>query len=146
MFNTILTSYDGSDHSKAALRMATGLAKAFGAELHLAHTPEVDTPSIVLEAFLSELEELPTSAEIGEAAAALVEEARGIVEEEGGKVARVHVGGDHPAKHTLSIAEDIEADLIVTGRRGFGAVRALALGSVSQAVAHGAKCPCLTVV
>lgn len=146
MFKTILVSYDGSDHAKSALKVATGLAKAFDAELHLAHTPEIDTPAIIVGSFISELDRPPTEEEIGEASKKILDDAMDIVAAEGGKIVRTHAGGAVPAKHTLSIAEEINADLIVTGRRGVGAVRALALGSVSQAIAHGATCACLTVV
>ena len=47
MFSTILVSYDGSDHAKKALEIAASLARAYDAELHLSHTPQIDTPTIV---------------------------------------------------------------------------------------------------
>lgn len=145
MFRSILLSYDGSDHSKHALKTAAAIAKAFGAELHVTHTPQVDTPRVVVGAFVSALDTPPTSEQITEAAEHIGAEVREQAKAEGVTVADYHVGRGDPASHTLSVAEKINADMIVMGRRGLGAVGALALGSVSQAVAHRTKCACLTV-
>lgn len=45
----------------------------------------------------------------------------------------------------LELAEHANADLIVLGRTGAGAVRATILGSTANAVLHGATCPVLVV-
>ncbi len=145
MFNKILVAYDGSDHAQHALKMAAGLAKTHNAELHLAHTPQMETPHIVVGAFVSQLEHPPTPAQVAEAGKHIADQARTEATAEGVDLAGVHIGQDQPAHFVLTTAKDIDADLIVLGRRGLGAVGALALGSVSQAVAHGAKCACLTV-
>ena len=58
----------------------------------------------------------------------------------------IHIGRGDAAENLLAVADAIDADLIVMGRRGVGAAQALVLGSVSQAVAHGARCACLTVI
>ena len=57
----------------------------------------------------------------------------------------VHIGRGDPAGHVLAVAEKIGADLIVMGRRGVSAARALVPGSVSLRVSNGACCACLTV-
>lgn len=146
MFKRILLSYDGSDHSKNALRTAVGLAKAFDAEIHLSHSPQEETPPIVIGSFVSVLATPPTHEQIAEAGQHVADEARKLIEAEGGAFTEVHIGRGNPAQHTLEAAREIDADLIVMGRRGLGSVGALALGSVSLAISHGADCACLTVV
>ncbi|NNF90388.1 MAG: universal stress protein [Boseongicola sp.] len=146
MFSTILLSYDGSDHAQNALKAAAGLAKALNADLHLSHTPQIDTPTIVAGPFVSALEKPPTDEEVVEAGRHVVDQAKALAAKAGVEFKVCHVGRGRPAQHTLADAEAIGADLIVMGRRGLGAVGALAMGSVSQAVSHGAKCACMTVV
>ncbi|MEM7546357.1 MAG: universal stress protein [Pseudomonadota bacterium] len=146
MFKTILLSYDGSDHAQNALATALTVAKTFGAKLGVAHTPQMDTPPIVVGAFVGMLEKPPTQAQIAEAGEHVLAEVRKQADAAGVQLASTHIGKGDPAQHTLSVAKELDADLIVMGRRGLGAVGSLALGSVSQAVSHGASCACLTVV
>lgn len=58
---------------------------------------------------------------------------------------RTVVLGGHPAEAIVRAARRDEADVLVLGARGFTGVKALALGSVSQAVAQLATCPVLIV-
>ncbi|MFK7836685.1 MAG: universal stress protein [Sulfitobacter sp.] len=146
MFKTILLAFDGSDHAQNALVIAAGLAKAHDAALHVVHCPQVDTPPIVIGSYVSLLETPPTPQQIAEAAQHIADKAAAEAKAEGVELAKVHLGTGAPAAFVLSTAEQLNADLIVLGRRGLGSLGALALGSVSQAVSHGAKCACLTVV
>ncbi|MEM7643318.1 MAG: universal stress protein [Pseudomonadota bacterium] len=146
MFQKILVSYDGSEHARHALASAAELAKALTSELHLSHTPQIDTPSIVVGALVAPLDRPPTAAQIAEAGQHTVDEAKRLAAEHGLDLTSVSLGSGNPARHTLATAKKIDADLIVLGRRGLGAVGSLALGSVSQAVSHGATCACMTVL
>ena len=146
MFEKILVSYDGSDHARNALDTAIGMSKTFGSELYVSHTPQVDTPPIVVGAFVDVLQVPPTADQIRKAGQHICDEARAIAEEAGAGIRDCYVGSGNPATSTLTTADKVGADLIVMGRRGLGSIKALALGSVSQAVSHGAKCAVMTVV
>lgn len=146
MFTKILLAYDGSDHAKRALSTAAAVAKAFGAELHLSHAPQIETPPIVVGSFVGALDIPPTDEQVAEAGEHIANEVAGLAEGLGVSLAGRHVGRGDAATYTLKVADEIGADLIVMGRRGLGAFGALALGSVSQDIAHGAKCACMTVV
>ena len=53
------------------------------------------------------------------------------------------VRGGAPADQIIRAADELEADLIVIGGRGKGAVEAIVLGSVAYSVLHHAPCPVL---
>lgn len=146
MYTRIVLAYDGSDHAQNALRDAVGLANAVGAELHLCHTPQIDTPPIVIGAYGVILEQPPTREQIEEAGGYIADKAKAEAEALGGAFASVRLGRGDPVRNVLDAADEIGADLIVMGRRGLGAIRSLALGSISQGVTHHAKCAVLTVL
>lgn len=145
MFKTILLAYDGSDHAQNALKVAAEMVRAFDAKLHVSHTPQTDT-TIVLGAFVGALPQMPSDEEIAEIGRELMEKAQAEAQGHGINITKSHIARGDPAQNVLHVAKEIDADMIIMGRRGLGSVRALTLGSVSQAVSHGAKCACLTVV
>ena len=53
------------------------------------------------------------------------------------------VRGGTPADQIVRAADELEADLIVIGGRGKGAMEAIVLGSVAYRVLHHAPCPVL---
>ena len=53
------------------------------------------------------------------------------------------VRGGAPADQIIRAADEFEADLIVVGGRGKGAIEAIVLGSVAYRVLHHAPCPVL---
>ena len=57
----------------------------------------------------------------------------------------VHVAVGHPGSEILHIAEEIGADLVVVGSRGFDLLRRALLGSVSESVVRHAHCSVLVV-
>ena len=145
MFKKILLAYDGSDHAKNALKAAAEMKKAFGSELHLSHTPYLEEPPVVIGSFVAQLERAPTDEDYREAADRVALDAAERAAHAGVRFKEIHIGRGDAAENLLAVADAIDADLIVMGRRGVGAAQALVLGSVSQAVAHGARCACLTV-
>lgn len=145
MFRTILVSYDGSDHATRALATAIRLAGELGASLHVAHSPQIDTPATLAGPFVGELQIPLTQEDIAEIVANARVRITELVAEQGGTLASCEIVRGDPARNTLRMAEAIGADLIVMGRRGLGAFGALALGSVSQEVSKRATCAVLTV-
>ncbi|RED12121.1 universal stress protein [Pontivivens insulae] len=146
MFKTVLLSYDGSDHAQNALATAVSICKAYGAKLHVAHVPQLDTPPVVVGAFVGAIEIPPTAQQVAEAGEHLIADVTSKAAVQGVEIAKCHVGMGVPADHVLNVAQSVGADLIVTGRRGLGALGSLALGSVSLAIAQRAKCACMTVI
>lgn len=58
---------------------------------------------------------------------------------------RTRLAAGDPARQVCSYADEIDARLIAVGRRGYGAVASLLLGSVSNGVIQHATCPVLVV-
>lgn len=146
MYTTILLAYDGSEHAQNALKHAVSLAKACDAKLYLAHTPQMDTPPIVVGGFVAALDLPPTKEQIEEAGSLIIKQAQNEAKALGATFADSQIGRGEPVGHTLDMADRINADLIVMGRRGLGVIRTVAFGSVSHGITHGAKCACLTVL
>lgn len=74
----------------------------------------------------------------------MVEECSAKLLQAGYRVEQVPTIGN-PADEILKVADTHEADLIVTGAKGLGAVGRFLLGSVSTRVAQHASCSALVV-
>jgi len=82
--------------------------------------------------------------ELRQAGSALVEECSNKLLQAGYRVEQVPTIGN-PADEILKVAETHEADLIVTGAKGLGAIGRFLLGSVSTRVVQHASCSVLVV-
>ena len=140
MAGHIVVGIDGSPESGAALRFAHEEARLRGALLRLvcvwsasgaAYAGEVFAPTE--DAFL---EAEHHAEEILRAAVASLGSAPGI------EVEAIVVEGHAVTELVERAAGD---DLLVIGSRGRGAAASLVLGSVSQGVAHHARCPVVIV-
>ncbi len=143
MFKRIIVAVDGSDAAKHALTVACDLAGKYGSEIHLLHSPQVETSGIAVGSGVVEIK--PDHEEIVAAGQKVLEEANTMAASEGREVASSIIGENHPAADILDAIKDINADLVVMGRRGLGRLTSLILGSVSQKVSHEASCTCMTV-
>lgn len=143
LFKSILVAIDGSEASNTALDTACHLAKAYGAELHLVHSPQVETMSVAVGYSVVDVPVTPER--ISEAGKAVVSAAETRATILGVMPHETTVAGGEPADDILQSAKLNDADLIVMGRRGLGSIASLFLGSVSQKVSHGAECSVLTV-
>ncbi|MGH3115488.1 MAG: universal stress protein [Gaiellaceae bacterium] len=144
MAGSIVCGVDGSSDSQAALKVAAQFADRLGSTLILAHVAEVaHVPYAAAYPFggtagPTAMTEETESAE--EAAARLLERVAlnaGLADSE----RRVAIG--HPAERLAELADEEDADLIVVGSRGRGALTAAFLGSVSYSLVGIARCPVL---
>lgn len=137
MYRNVVVAYDGSGGADAALARAVEIARRDEAALTVVEATAEQIPSLVPGA--------PRQAP-PEAASEARKELREAVERlDPSLEASPWVVGGPAAKAILAVAEDIEADLIVTGSRNRGAVARTVLGSVSTEIVHGAGCDVLVV-
>lgn len=148
MFKRIVVGLDGSETSENALRIACDLALKYDSELHLVHTPQPQTVAFPLGAVAGyhAATTMPTTEEVEVAGEKILDAGAAIVKRLNHTVAKAHLGTGSPADDIIHYAKNGDADLIVTGRRGVGAVSALVLGSTTQRINQNAECACLSVV
>jgi nucleotide-binding universal stress UspA family protein len=143
-YRTIVVGTDGSESSYRAVACAGSLAAAADARLVVAcaYRPEDDREiAVATDVLKNEAYQvrgsapsddiLRTAAERAKAAGASAIERRAVV-------------GD-PVESLLSVAEAVDADLIVVGNRGMNTVTGRLLGSVPSDVARQADCDVLIV-
>lgn len=146
MSASVVCGVDGSAYSQAALQVAARLADRLQLRLVVAHVAEA--------AFIPYAAAAPFGGQTGryaaieevelqeENAARLLEElvaAAGLF----GVERRAGVGV--PAERLAAVADEENAELIVVGSRGRGALKSAFLGSVSSALVGVARCPVLIV-
>lgn len=145
MFETIVVGTDGSETATEAVRQATALARALGANAHL-HLVSAYRP----------LEAMYVGSDVGATAglAALVDprdEARAVVDEAADKAraegvdVEVYVWPGDAASAIIDVATTARADLIVVGSRGMSGAARFLLGSVPNKVSHHAPCNVMIV-
>ncbi|MDA0162273.1 universal stress protein [Solirubrobacter ginsenosidimutans] len=132
-------AYDGSDEARAALEAAAGLALSFGAQLELVGVAGLDWyagPAIAggvgyeLDTLREETQQRLRE-QLDEASSTLTVEAETVLRT-----------GD-PVEELIKRTEQL--DLLVTGSRGYGPLRAVLVGGVSGRVTRGAHCPVIVV-
>lgn len=142
MSTRIVVAVDGSDCAHRAVEWCARIAPALDAEVVAVHAVEEPVYPVSALAYVS-VPPLPPEAR---------EEMRRVLEEEwcaplskaGVKYRPVMVDG--PAAPTIiRIADEEEADLVVTGRRGRGGFAELLLGSTSHQLAHHVGRPLVLV-
>lgn len=134
----LLVAADGSQAADRAALFAGQMACRFEARVDVVSV--VPTRSVVTAAWLGMAPEMPAAAYGADSA---LEQANTIAQRAASEAKR---GGCHevdwaveigdPAHTLVEVAEGIEADAIVMGRRGTGNVSGLLLGSVSTKVGH----------
>ncbi len=140
MFERILVAADSTPTAARAVRTAAELARALGADLHIATAvpaelgtfaaagPWVPMPPEAL------LPNLPTE----------LPDHLGSILTEVGCPAWFHAAQGDPSQSIVAIADEIGADLVVVGNRNMRGMRRI-LGSVPNTVAHSANCSVLIV-
>ncbi len=133
---TVVVGVDGSEDARRAMLFAAQVAAAFGAELRVVHAAGggdvVRPPGLESEGASRQWRELA----LEEWCAPL---------HDAGAAYRAQVVEGDPRVALPEVAEDVDADLVVVGSRGSGAVGRLVLGSVATALSHRSDVP-LTIV
>ena len=137
----ILVPVDFSEHAEEALGTALGLAKVFGAELHLLHCYQINPSTVSPYGMV-----IPETFEhdVRQAALRRLAEWRRKGNGEGVTV-HEHISAHFPAEEITAMAEKLGADLIVMGTRGLTGLKHVLLGSVAERTVRFAPCPVLTV-
>lgn len=138
----IVTATDLSAPSRHAAQRAALLARASGASMTLLHT--------VGGSALDDLRRW--LADDSQAAAAIQFDARRRLEELAAELkqshgidVRTHLSIGHPVEEVIRHADDVDAGLLVTGTRGAGFLRGVAIGSTAERIAKRSSRPVLMV-
>ena len=142
-FKQIVVAIDFSESSLAALQWALSLAEETDAHLWLLHAievpPELRAPSVVTDQDVDELNAF--------AAASALSRLRSLIPEQAAEFCSIETAtATGEASHALlKFAAEHDADLIVMGAQGHGALDRLIFGSKTRGVVGAATCPVLTV-
>ncbi len=142
MFKKIVVGLDGSKASETSLRLACDLAQKYKANVHLVYTIQVEIVAYDMGVGVASAS---AQTESDAAGARVLEEGEITAKEYGLKSVETHLVRGNSADQILHCAEECNADLIVTGRRGLGIVTGILIGSTSQRISHLAKCAYLSV-
>ena len=154
-YQRILYATDLSENAVHAFRHVIGIARRDEARVHILHvlpeiTPAVlnDVATAMGEDRLADLE-LAHKAELATKIRTQLDAfARQELAEDPGAMARIEEVAIHHGQAVSSIlaeADRIDADLIVIGSHGKGAIKYAFLGSVSEKILHRAMRPVLVV-
>ena len=141
MFDTIVVATDGSDSVGRAVDVAIDLADRFDARVHALYVVDDDevasSPTAVRE------EHRTTLAKRGERALASVAAVADEVDERLNVTTVVREGV--PSEEVVTVATEVDADLVVTGTRGRHGENRFLIGSVAETVVRTCPVPVLTV-
>jgi len=142
---TIVAAVDFSNATAPVLEAAVKFARAFGASLHLLHVLEPE-PSYTAYGFTPD--EFPAihlfQEEARKRATARLEELRVKVAGEMPGVS-VHLAEGSPLHALVDYVKKHDAELVILGSHGHGAVAALLLGSVAEGMVRKAMVPTLVI-
>jgi len=173
MFKSIVVAFDGSAHSSKALEIGATLAGQQKIPLGIVYVidashmkipdemrkmGEVEHVIDPMPRIVVNLENAPanlvntmvqTSSDAEKAmfqyADFLVSQARESAQHHGAQDIEARAVLGSAAEEVVAFARDRNADLIISGSRGFSKLKTLLLGSTSHKIAQLAECSCLTV-
>lgn len=136
----LMIAVDGSEASLQAVRKGLSLVQAgLKADIALVHVQEAAS---FLELATHDADDIATAAV--EAGEHLMGPAMELLDAEGvGYTTEVALG--EPAAVLTDMAEEIDADLVIIGARGMGAIESVLVGSVSKALVTRCSKPVLVV-
>ena len=139
--NPIVCAVDGSPPSLKALEVSAGLAKKYGAPLHLAYVvvpylPPGDVGAMALVDWLGPLQEAGTQI--------LASASESVVKAGVAQPVTALLQGNAAAE-LGAYAEKVNAQFLVCGSRGYGALKRILLGSVAANLVRVSSCPVVVV-
>lgn len=140
MYTHIMIAVDGSSESLQAVREALKLiARGLRTEIALVNVQE---PASLLELATRDADAIAAAAV--QAGENLMSEAAALLDAEGVGYSMEVVLGE-PGSMLLEMAEDLNADMVIMGARGMGALKSAIVGSVSKTVITYCRRPVLVV-
>ncbi len=139
----VLLATDGSEEAELATRAAVEVCEGTGSELHVVYVeplPDFMKNGHGAPGFDRELYEM-----IEEEARETLRKLTWRVKVAGGTVAEAHLRMGAVAEEIVSLADELDAGLIIAGSRGVGSIRRTLAGSVSESVFRHAHCPVMVV-
>lgn len=136
MYDRILVPTDGSVGMAHVALQAIDLAETYGATLHVLHVIDESVEGLVA-GFSDETE-------LEDRGREAVERIADMARNHDVDVVTVIEDGD-PSQRIVDYAEEIDADLIVSGTHGRSGVERRLIGSVAERVVREAACPVMTV-
>jgi nucleotide-binding universal stress UspA family protein len=134
----IMVAIDGSESAAEALDTAIELARQMGAKLHVLAVRPPHVPGHAgAGPPMTEIEEIHGSQHVADAA---VQRARAA-----GVDAAPHVDHGPVAERIAQVATELDADLLIVGSRGMGALHGALAGSVSHALVSRSPAPLMIV-
>ncbi len=141
MYEAIVVGTDGSNRADLAVDAAISLAKLSGAKLYGVHVIRpLSTMGIEFDASAVAIDNQARQEESERIQRDLLAMAKDQC-----VTAEMQTFDGDPANALFSVAESVNADLIVVGNRGMTGVKRFVLGSVPNKVAHGSTCSVLIV-
>ena len=144
MFGSIVVGTDGSETAGEAVRQATDLAKAVGAQVHVVSAFEPVGNQRLREERTQVPDDMQWMVNQREDVEATLRTAAERIEEAGVQAETYARQGD-PADAILDVAEEQNADLIIVGNKGMTGAKRFLLGSVPNKVSHHAPCSVLII-
>jgi nucleotide-binding universal stress UspA family protein len=140
-FKQILVPIDFSAHSTAAFEAAVEIAKVFDSKIHLLHCYQIQPGGISPYGIA-----IPSSyfSEIRDAASQQLAEWQEKHVPAGVSI-DASTMSESPFEAIITVAKEIDADLIVMGTRGLSGFKHVMLGSVAERTVRLASCPVMTV-
>lgn len=136
----ILLAADGSEDSRLAIRMATGLAVETGAELHVVYVVLISP--WILGASLSDGE----YRRIRQEEQGWLDEMVDQIQTLGGEVAEAHFRvGRKADDEIIRLSEELGADLVVVGSKGKSTFERALMGSDAESIVRHCRYPVLVV-